>query len=306
MNWENQEILIKETVLHQLNIDYPLKTAYQIVFIKHVLKELDASNTEEIHDLVYEHLTAKLKEAETPEFSYKHFLLDDSNRITIKESNCFIRDGTTGLKLWPAAMALADFILHNTEEFQGKSILEIGSGATGFVGLVLIKTCTPKKVLLSDCHDSVLETLIENVNLNLSDHTTEVMEKSLLVRQRLKFKEGPELAVLSLPWEDVDKHEDELMSSSRPDVLLAADVVYDDTIFDALIKCIKRLFEVSGPSLVFYLSQAIRIPETFKKFCNLLLQNSFEVQEEDLKHPKFINWDSKSQIKLLRITKSGW
>lgn len=305
MSWENQEILIKETVLHQLNNDYPLKTAYQIAFIKHALKELEANNTEEIHDLVYEQLTAKLKEAEDPEFSYKHFLLNDSNVITIKESNCFIRDGTTGLKLWPSAMALADFILHNTEEFHGKSILEIGSGATGFVGLVLIKTCKPKKVFLSDCHDSVLETLIENVNLNLASYNTEVMDKSLLVRQRLIFEDGPELGVLSLPWEDVDKHENELMSSSQPDVLLAADVVYDDTIFEALIKCVKRLFEVSGPSLVFYLSQTVRNPETFETFCNLLHRNCFDVQEEDLKHPKTIHWDSKSQIKLLRITKTG-
>lgn len=305
MSWENQEILIKETVLHQLNNDYPLKTAYQVAFIKHALKQLEANNTEEIHDLVYERLTAKLKEAEDPEFSYKHFLLNDNNVITIKESNCFIRDGTTGLKLWPSAMALADFILHNTEEFHGKSILEIGSGATGFVGLVLIKTCKPKKVFLSDCHDSVLETLIENVNLNLASYNTEVLDKSLLVRQRLIFEDGPELGVLSLPWEDVDKHENELMSSSQPDVLLAADVVYDDTIFEALIKCVKRLFEVSGPSLVFYLSQTVRNPETFETFCNLLHLNCFDVQEKDLKHPKTIHWDSKSQIKLLRITKTG-
>lgn len=295
---------MKETILNKLNVDYPLKTDYQIAFLKHVIQSLEREGCEEIHDDIYEQLAVKLKE-EKPDFSYKNFLLqaDDSSTFTIKESNSFIRDGTTGLKLWPASMALAEFILQNETLFNGKSILELGSGATGFVGMVLVKACRPEKVYLSDCHDSVIETLIENVSLNLIKHKAKPLEKSLLVRHRLKVPNGPELGVLNLPWENVDKHVEELKVDVKPDVLLAADVVYDDTLFTDLIKCITTMFHYASPSLVFYLSQTVRNEETFKKFSDLLHQNNLKTYEERLGNVKTFNWDVNSVTKILRISR---
>jgi protein-lysine N-methyltransferase EEF2KMT len=270
-----------------------------------VIQELDNNNTEEIHDSIYEQLAAKLED-EKPEFSYKHFLLDEGEHeddaITIKESNSFIRDGTTGLKLWPAAMALGEFIMQNKSQFDGKSIVELGSGATAFVGMILIKTCRPEKVILSDCHESVIQTLIENVSLNLSRYETEVMDKSFYVRQRLKKKDGPELGIVELPWEDVDKCADELVNLCQPNILLAADVVYDDTIFEALIKCINKLFELFGTSLIFYLSQTIRNVATFEKFCHLLHVNDFKISEESVEKPTISNV-TLDEIKIIRISK---
>lgn len=301
-DWESQEKLMKETVLHKLNTNFPLKTDYQIAFLKHLINKLE-QHTEEIHDLIYENLGQKLKE-ENPEFSFKHFLisgLHGEEVITIKEANSFIRDGTTGLKLWPAAMALGEFVLQNQQLFKGKSILELGSGATGFVGMLLLKTCRPRKVYLSDCHDSVIQTLAENINQNLMSYSTKPMDKSLLIQQRYNINNKHEVAVLSLPWEDVDKYEEELKTVCEPEVLLAADVVYDETIFDALIKCIMKLFEFSEPSMVFYLSQTIRNKETHKKFCNLL-QHDFELFETEINQRTFY-WQPTSEIKILRITK---
>lgn len=292
-----------ETILHKLNIDFPLKTDYQIAFVKLVISELERRNTEEIHDAIYEQLAVKLKE-EKSDFSFKHFLLtDDENAVTVKESNSFIRDGTTGLKLWPASMALAEFILQNNKVFKGKSILELGSGATGFVGMVLVKTCRPKKVYLSDCHEAVIETLIENVNQNLMSCSTDLMDKSLLIRQRLKINDEPEIGVLNLPWEDVEKHEDELKMVCEPEVMIAADVVYDDTIFDALIKCMTRLFDGAGSSTVFYLSQTVRNDKTYEKFVRLLVEHNFEIFEEKINQKGRFTCQATSEIKILRISK---
>lgn len=292
--------MINETILHKLNTDHPLKTEYQIIFLKHLIQELE-KNTEEIHDLIFESLAEKVKQ-ETSEFSYKHFLLDDqSNAITIKESNSFVSKGTTGLKLWPAAMALGDLILQNKEKFQGKSVLEIGSGATGFVGMILTKTCDPERVILSDCHESVIQTLTENVNLNFLGKNVEELEKSLIFRQRLKVENKVEFGVVELPWEDIDKSEEELVNLCKPNVLLAADVVYDETIFEALLKCVIKLFDLF-PSLTFFLSQTIRNESTFSKFCNLLHINSFEFTEEPLKTQTISNV-SLDEIKILRISK---
>lgn len=266
---------------------------------------LEESETEEIHDALYEQLGVKLKENK-PEFSYKHFLVNGScdDAVTIKEANSFIRDGTTGLKLWPASLSLAEYIMNNKTTFDGKSILELGSGATGFVGMVLLKTCRPEKIYLSDCHDSVLHNLTENVDLNLGKCEAEVMEKSFLARKRVKLPDGPEFGILSLPWEDVDKHESELMSVVKPDVLLAADVVYDDSIFDALIKCLKNIFDLAGPSLMFYLSQTVRNLETFEKFCDLLLAKNFQIIDETVKYSGFEHWENPTDIKILKISKN--
>ena len=280
-----------------------MKHDYQIAFIKLVISELERRNTEEIHDVIYEQLTLKL-EAIGSEFSFKHFILaGDEDCITIKESNSFIRDGTTGLKLWPAAMALGEFIIQNSEIFNGNSILELGSGATGFVGMVLIKTCKPSKVYISDCHDAVIETLIENVNRNLMSQSIKNMEKSLFIRQRLKINDELEFGVLNLPWEDTKKIEEELKTVCKPKVIIAADVIYDDTIFDALISCLTRLFENSEPSTVFFLSQTVRNIETYQKFCNLLIEGKFIFSEVELKQTRAFNWQSKSEIKILRISK---
>lgn len=291
---------MKETILNKLNVDHPLKTEYQIAFIKHLLQELEDHNTEEIHDLIYEQLTVKLKD-ERPDFSFKHFVINEDDAITMKESNSFIRDGTTGLKLWPAAIALADFVVQRKTEFHEKSVLELGTGASGFVGMVLLKVCKLQKVFLSDCHEAVLENLTTNILTNLKDITKEAKEKSLLFHQRLKL-DNAELGILNLPWEDVDKHKAELEERCLPNILLASDVVYDDSLFTALITCITKLFELSGPSLVFFLSQSIRNFETFDKFCHLLHQNRFEVAEEQLQ-PETFNWESQCEIKILRISK---
>lgn len=300
---------MKNTILHKLNILHPLKTDYQIIFLKHIINELEENGTEEIHDSIYEELAAKLKE-EKPEFSYKHFQIPKSQAITVKESNSFIRDGTTGLKLWPAALVLSEFILQNPEEFNEKSILEIGSGAQGFVGLTTIRACKPLKLFLSDCHETVLEHLIENINLNLEQEKPRACSvfKSLLVREKLKINDGPEIAILNLPWEETHEVESELKDVIVPDTLIAADVVYDESIFESLLRCINTCFKLSGPSLKFFLAQPVRNLETFEKFCNLLFQNKFSIFEESLSYPTFFNLhfltEKSSEIKILRISRN--
>lgn len=248
LNWSEQEKLLKSTILHELNVTWPLRVDYQISFLKvdflcnlihkctkykrfrflqHCLSQLEIHGNAEIHDLFYENLTKKLTETK-PEFSYKHFVVKSMTdqrveNFTIKESNSFIRDGTTGLKLWPAAIKLCDFIVQNQHVFEGRSVLELGSGASGFVGLTLLTFCNPKKVFLSDCHESVIESLINNVTLNLKHQEFEEKTRSLLICHRMK--RDVDLAILKLPWEDIGKHEEELKSllPNGPDIILAGE-----------------------------------------------------------------------------------
>ena len=43
--------------------------------------------------------------------------------------------------------------------------MELGCGA-GLVGIAAVKTCNPSKYVLTDCHETVLETVMENVKIN--------------------------------------------------------------------------------------------------------------------------------------------
>lgn len=289
--------------MNENNRKYPLRKSYQIAFLKHVIKSLEQNGNEEIFDAFYENLTELLECDEEDEFSYKHFLVPDGSFITVKESNSFIRDGTTGLKLWPAAIKLSEFIISQKEYFKHKSILELGSGASGYVGLTLLKVTKAKKIFLSDCHETVIKNLIENANLNL-DQPSEVLEPSILIRHRVKLKDR-EFAISSLPWEEIDEHKNELNSILSPNVILAADVIYDDTIFEPLIHCLNTLFNNdNGNTLEFILSQTIRNEDTFHKFCELLKKNSFSATEMlfDNNNELFPReTHSKEEIRVLKI-----
>lgn len=291
---------MKCTVLHELNQKYPLKVDYQVTFLKNLIRELEERKIDEIHDLIYEQLASKL-DLSKEDFSYKHIIVRDEHPVTVKESTSFIRDGTTGLVLWPAAIALTDFILQNSDEFRNKSILELGSGASSFVGVSLAKHCAPRRVFMSDCHESVIKTLIENVKLNFKDAKTIDDGRTVNIAERITTRDKVELGIVNLPWEDVNSCTEDLLSF-QPDILLAADVVYDDTIFDALIGCLREVFKLFR-NIEFYLSQTIRNEETFNKFYQLLLQNGFVI--ENLKVSRkilgyLINEDSES-IKILKI-----
>jgi len=47
-----------------------------------------------------------------------------------------------------------------------RNVLELGSG-TGFLGSVICSVCSPSSFTFSDCHDEVLDLLVDNVRRNL-------------------------------------------------------------------------------------------------------------------------------------------
>ena len=60
------------------------------------------------------------------------FVLDGSKMLTLYE--CSFYEGKLGYQVWPAALAGAAWACHNKALFEGKRVLELGSG-TGVAGL---------------------------------------------------------------------------------------------------------------------------------------------------------------------------
>ena len=84
--------------------------------------------------------------------------------------------GTTGLKTWPAAEFLINFLLNNKYVQRDFTILELGSGI-GLAGISLLKLKKARKIYFTDHHQSVLDTL--KINLTKS----EISEKNYVVQK---------------------------------------------------------------------------------------------------------------------------
>lgn len=72
---------------------------------------------------------------------------------------------------------LADWALCNSEVFRNKKVLELGSGV-GFTGITLAKFSQTRSIILSDCHEDVLNAIESNISINFPnwerENTTDV------------------------------------------------------------------------------------------------------------------------------------
>lgn len=164
---------------------------------------------------------------------------EDEIRITAVDSGCVevgyqtlngspilvqqIRERGLSFQLWPAATGMCRYLENaygaNQTLLRGVRVLELGAG-TGMAGVMAARLGA--YVTLSDL-PHVLPNLQRNVDLNLAE-----VEAC-----------GGSLAVQPLRWgveEDVT-----LFSTSPPDLILASDCVYYDTLFEPLMQTLKWL-----------------------------------------------------------------
>lgn len=179
ISWNEQAILLDQTINNNIVKRYPLKNSYQRAFLKNVIDILE-KNFVEIHDNLYDTYCNILSVDDKEKYFYKHYNID-KRIISLKENKNFISEGTTGLCSWQASLALSQWCLNNKEYLKKRTILELGSGV-GLVGLTALLNCEPKEFYWSDCHPKVLEILSENIRLNLAEpeteYTTRLADKS--------------------------------------------------------------------------------------------------------------------------------
>lgn len=170
LTWEDQEILLQQTVHWPILDKFPLHVKYVIRFLRHIIDALESRNAE-IHDDLYEvfcDYQARATQLDNGVYSYKHYRINTNRSgeiITLKENHNKISQGTTGLNVWEAALALCEWSLCNERAIRDKHVLELGAG-TGLSGLVIGKCCQPSSVTLTDGDSNVLEYLNENVRNN--------------------------------------------------------------------------------------------------------------------------------------------
>lgn len=249
--------MLEATILHQSNRNHPVRTHYQIAILKHIISYIENKNVE-VNSEIYEEFCALLARSASEE-SYLHFFSDDplSPLISLCETVSFISNGTTGLSTWPAARVLAEFCAKNRRKFENRTILELGCG-TGLLGLSVIKACCPKSYNFSDCHPDVLKLVTSNIKINFSAPKQHVEENGIFETQ---FG-GTDIRVLNLPWEEIGA---KTLDKLSPDVVLAADVIYDVSAVGPLVS-VFRLCASRDRSVNIFVACAVRNSETFAAF----------------------------------------
>ncbi|KAL6436796.1 hypothetical protein ACFW04_004892 [Cataglyphis niger] len=272
-----QKQVLDSTINSDLIKRYPIKTSYQKAFLKLFMAKIEESGNE-IHDDLYTAYCRLISLQDEEPVHYRHFLIENGtlNCITLKESTNLISKGTTGLCSWQGAAVLSDWCAENIEQFHEKNILELGCGV-GLTGMSVISICSPKQYIFSDCHPKVLDMLCKNVKLNFllnkQHKLSNMSDTSLRLKLQLKYKQT-DIQILDLKWQDIDKYITE--GFSQPDIIIAADILYESDSFDSLTLGLKHLLTSNNYAIF---AATVRNENTISQFLEHLGNHNLAFEE---------------------------
>ncbi|KAI2666334.1 Protein-lysine N-methyltransferase EEF2KMT [Labeo rohita] len=198
-------------------------------------------------DVLYEAL-GEVMCAQEEDICYKTYLLPTGDAVSLAENVALISQGTTGLVTWEAALYLSEWALENTHIFKNKTVLELGSGI-GLTGIVVCRSSSLTKYIFSDCHQTVLQRLKDNITNCLTNGDGN----------------SASVCVEELDWENVS---DEQLQRIQANTIIAADVVYDPDIIACLVRLLSRLlnYKVQEKHPDVYIASTVRNPQTYDCF----------------------------------------
>jgi len=191
---EVQRAIATEVLAHPLAVKFPPSVISQRRFLKRYVTMCEEAGEEVAEELYLTYATLATRPSKCATDGYQTFLCRPDVALTVPVSRNLVAGGTTGLALWPAALAMVEWILAgNAGLFAGKRVLELGSGC-GLLGLALARLTTAELVLLTDHHPAVLGRLRSTLALNG-------------IVAGVPPPAGPTVDIRSLDWEDFDGHQ---------------------------------------------------------------------------------------------------
>ncbi|XP_060696684.1 methyltransferase-like protein 22 isoform X1 [Hemiscyllium ocellatum] len=216
-----------------------------------------------------------------------------------------------GKQVWRGAFLLADYIWNNSYLFRDCTVLELGAG-TGMTSIVMATVA--KTIYCTDVGEDLLN----------------MCERNIIVNKHIYEAAGSEIKVRELDWLRDDlctdtknpycwSEEEIAHMYDHTDVLLAADVFYDDDLTDAFFQTIYRILSnLKNPSTI-YLSVEKRLNFTLRKMdvtcdaydhfrlCLADLENicdgrtKFIVEPIKSSFPQFLSYERVEQLELWKI-----
>ncbi|XP_037721006.1 methyltransferase-like protein 22 [Drosophila subpulchrella] len=202
-----------------------------------------------------------------------------------------------GLQVWRGALLLADYLFSKKDEFSGQTLMELGAG----VGLTSIAAGihNPGRIY---CTDVDLGCILKLIRGN-------VQRNSKLLSGKISVLEFDFLA----PKEE--QSQDLLEAIDNSDIILAADVIYSDTLTDAFISVVDNLLErgrQTGRPKTIYMALEKRYVFTLADFDSVapmyeyLLRQTVNkpwiMEHLPLDFPQYFEYDRCKELILIKIT----
>lgn len=130
--------------------------------------------------------------------------------------------GDVGLQVWPAALTMADFLLHEHRKFENSLLLEIGGGV-GLCGLVASRVA--KNIICTDYKQQIVDVM-----------------KTNFLRNSTVARDNYECVILDVSTSEV----------VACDFLFGSDLIYDDEITDKILRFVKK--SLLNKATAFFLS----------------------------------------------------
>ncbi|XP_075035955.1 protein-lysine N-methyltransferase EEF2KMT isoform X2 [Mixophyes fleayi] len=291
--------ILEKTNNHPLCQKHPPSLQYRRLFLTELIKKHECTGADPLDDL-YSALAEVLNSEDTP-VCYKSYCLPSGDAVTLSENIAIISEGTTGLVTWEAAFFLAEWAIENIDIFKNRTILELGSGI-GLTGLVICKSCFPKKYTFSDYHHKVLQQLKENIHFNgfVLDKDHGKLDNFVQEYESVKNDSAVPLSVIQLDWESIT---DQKLSHLEADVVIATDVVYDPEIVISFSKVLKKLFQCTkfGKNLEVFVASTIRNSETYRLFQTTLDEAGLSWQVITNHKKRIFAYDTNCTVELLKV-----
>lgn len=194
-----------------------------------------------------------------------------------------------GLQVWRGALLLADYLFHIRHELQDKQILELGAG----VGLTSIAAAIyAKKVICTDVDiGGILELTRANVKRN-----GQILKGDLDVME-LDFKK-PFSSKLT-------------KAITETDIVIAADVIYDDDLTDCLINVLGTIL-VKNPKITIYMALEQRyvftladldsVAPCYEYFKRKATDKHWIIRDMCIDFPQYFEYERCKELLLLKIT----
>ncbi|KAH8747280.1 putative methyltransferase-domain-containing protein [Diaporthe sp. PMI_573] len=209
-------------------------------------------------ELVFEPLMSEADEAQRKCLvTYRLSLVQPPEHIDILENRSLLAaGGTIGLRTWEAALHLGQYLSVNRHLVAGKRVLELGAD-TGYLSILCAKMLGAALVTSSDGSEEVVEKLADNFSLNSLDWDYNVSSSSCLRPKLLKW--GHALVGTEEPgWN----------GGQKIDLVIGADVTYDQKVIPFLVSTLNELVELD-PDTEILISATQRNADTLTVFlCN--------------------------------------
>ncbi|CAG2237986.1 EEF2KMT [Mytilus edulis] len=337
---EEQKAVLNATVLNELCKKYPPSVAYQKAFMKTLLHKLEESEVE-MCDEIYEVYTDLLQQTEDEDdiLCYKTYHLPNGETVSLQESIHLISQGTTGLNTWQAALHLAEWAFENSGLLENKKVLELGSGL-GLTGIAICKQCKLRSLTFSDCHPQVLYLLMHQTSAqcetryrygtvirhygnklyvpasadDLEEESDDELDIGIFTPDEEFWEEGDyaesyklccdnRISLLQLDW---SKGSHDFLDKLAPDIILAADVVYDKEVIPSLVRILLKVLKPKKNNVpIAYIASTVRNEDTRDFFLINLANEGLAYEMVEPPKEKTFHYDDIIPIEILRIHYSG-